>query len=171
MASTPQPRPEDFAEGRPVVFRNAIVIPVDAPVILDGDVLIKGETIEAVRPKLQVPEGTLEIDAKGGILVPGFVDTHRHMWQTALRGYGGDWALSQYFVFYYLQHGEVFPAGGHLRRQPAERARGRWTPASPRRWTGRDALRTTEFADAAMKAFEEIPGRFVLGYGNYLGAP
>ena len=33
------------------------------------------------------------------------------------------------------------------------------------------ALRTPEYADAAVKAFEEIPGRFVLGYGNYLGAP
>src|SRR5690606_649136 len=33
------------------------------------------------------------------------------------------------------------------------------------------ALRIPEYADAAMKAFEEIPGRFVLGYGNYLGAP
>jgi 5-methylthioadenosine/S-adenosylhomocysteine deaminase len=23
------------------------------------------------------------------------IDTHRHMWQTALRGYGADWTLSQ----------------------------------------------------------------------------
>ncbi|MFX9127570.1 hypothetical protein ABTN71_19335, partial [Acinetobacter baumannii] len=33
------------------------------------------------------------------------------------------------------------------------------------------ALRTPDYADAAVAAFREIPGRFVLGYGNYLGAP
>ena len=170
MAATPAPRPDDFTEGRPVVFRNAIVIPVDGPVILDGDVLVKGELIESVGPNLEVPEGTLEIDAKGGILTPGFVDTHRHMWQTALRGYGGDWALSQYFVFYYLQHGEVFRPediyAGNLLSALESVDTGVTTTLD---WS--HALRTPEYADAAMQAFDEIPGRFVLGYGNYLGAP
>jgi cytosine/adenosine deaminase-related metal-dependent hydrolase len=111
--STPEPVPspsaDDFAPGRPIVFRNATVITVDSAGVLDNaDVLVMGDAIEAVGPRLEVPEGTLEIDASGGILTPGFIDTHRHMWQTALRGYGGDWALSQYFVFYYLQWGEVF---------------------------------------------------------------
>src|SRR6478736_3840867 len=129
--STPEPAPaphaDDFATGRPIAFRNATVITVDSAGVLDhADVLVVGDRIEAVGPGLEVPEGTVEIDASGGILTPGFIDTHRHMWQTALRGYGGDWALSQYFVFYYLQWGQVF---------------------------------------------REIPGRFVLGYGNYLGAP
>ena len=96
---------EEFASGRPVVFRNATVITVDSQGVLeDADVLIVGDTIAGVGPNLQVPDGTLEIDATGGIVMPGMIDTHRHMWQTALRGYGGDWALSQYFVFYYL-HG------------------------------------------------------------------
>ena len=40
--------------------------------------------------------------------MPGMVDTHRHMWQTAMRGYGADWTLTQYFVWYYLEHGRRF---------------------------------------------------------------
>ena len=36
------------------------------------------------------------------------IDTHRHMWQTAMRGYGADWTLTQYFVWYYLEHGKKF---------------------------------------------------------------
>ncbi|MEF3007191.1 hypothetical protein V3474_29030, partial [Pseudomonas aeruginosa] len=32
-------------------------------------------------------------------------------------------------------------------------------------------LRTPEYGEAALQALREIPGRFVLGYGNYLGAP
>ncbi|MCI4656696.1 amidohydrolase family protein [Cryobacterium zhongshanensis] len=169
--NTAAPHPEDFVAGRPFVFRNAIVITVDTPGVLENaDVLVNGETIEAVGSKLQVPEGTLEIDASGGILMPGMIDTHRHMWQTALRGYGGDWALSQYFVFYYLQHGEVFRPediyAGNLLSALESVDTGVTTTLD---WS--HALRTPEYADAAMKAFEEIPGRFVLGYGNYLGAP
>ena len=40
--------------------------------------------------------------------MPGMIDTHRHMWQTAMRGYGADWTLTQYFVWYYLEHGKAF---------------------------------------------------------------
>ena len=40
--------------------------------------------------------------------MPGMIDTHRHMWQTAMRGYGADWTLTQYFVWYYLQWGKSF---------------------------------------------------------------
>ena len=68
-----------------------------------ADVLVAGERIAAVGPGLEVPDGTAEIDAAGGIVMPGMIDTHRHMWQTAMRAYGADWTLSQYFVWYYLE--------------------------------------------------------------------
>ena len=100
----------DFTSGRPIVFRNATVLTMDdAHRVLHGaDVLITGDRITAVGPSLQVPEGTAEIDATGGILMPGMIDTHRHMWQTAMRGYGADWTLTQYFVWNYLQWGKSF---------------------------------------------------------------
>jgi predicted amidohydrolase YtcJ len=87
----------DLVPGRSVVFRNATVLTLnDAHDVLDGaDVLVTGERIAAVGPNLAVPEGTAEIDAAGGILMPGMIDTHRHMWQTAMRGYGADWTLTQ----------------------------------------------------------------------------
>ncbi len=44
----------------------------------------------------------------GGIVMPGMIDTHRHLWQTAMRGYGADWTLTQYFVWYYLESGKLF---------------------------------------------------------------
>ncbi|RXZ51691.1 amidohydrolase family protein [Agromyces binzhouensis] len=166
-----RPRPEEFASGRPVVFRNATVITVDSQGVLENaDVLISGETIAGVGPKLEVPDGTLEIDASGGIVMPGMIDTHRHMWQTALRGYGGDWALSQYFVFYYLTWGEVFRPediyAGNLLSALESIDQGVTTTLD---WS--HALRTPEYGEAALQAFREIPGRFVLAYGNYLGAP
>jgi 5-methylthioadenosine/S-adenosylhomocysteine deaminase len=96
--------------GRPIVFRGGTVLPMDAArsVLSDTDVLVVGQRIEAVGQSLQVPEGTYEIDASGGLVMPGMIDTHRHMWQAAMRGYGADWTLTQYFVWYYLEHGKKF---------------------------------------------------------------
>jgi 5-methylthioadenosine/S-adenosylhomocysteine deaminase len=61
----------------------------DAHQVLSGaDVLITGERITAVGPSLQVPEGTAEIDATGGIVMPGMIDTHRHMCRRPCAGTG-----------------------------------------------------------------------------------
>jgi cytosine/adenosine deaminase-related metal-dependent hydrolase len=38
------------------------------------------------------------IDASGKIVMPGFVDTHRHVWQTQLRTVAVDWTLYDYLV-------------------------------------------------------------------------
>jgi cytosine/adenosine deaminase-related metal-dependent hydrolase len=99
-----------FENGRPVVLRGGTVLTMDATrtVLPQADVLVVGNTIAEVGPALAVPDGTVEIDATGGIVMPGMIDTHRHMWQTAMRGYGADWTLTQYFVWYYLEHGKTF---------------------------------------------------------------
>ena len=91
--------PDEVAAGRPVVLRGGTVLTMDDAhtVLTDADVLVTGERIAAVGPRLQAPDGALEIDASGGIVMPGMIDTHRHMWQTAMRAYGADWTLTQYF--------------------------------------------------------------------------
>src|SRR5581483_11443854 len=83
--------------GRPIVLRGGTVLTMnDAHDVLhDADVLIVGERIAEVGPGLETPGDAVEIDATGGIVMPGMIDTHRHMWQTALRGYGADWTLTQ----------------------------------------------------------------------------
>ncbi len=95
---------------RPLVFRNGTVLTMDGAkaVHRGADVLVEGERITAVGPSLPVPDGTVEVDASRGIVMPGMIDTHRHMWQTAMRGYGADWTLTQYFVWNYLNYGKVF---------------------------------------------------------------
>jgi cytosine/adenosine deaminase-related metal-dependent hydrolase len=100
----------DQASKPPVVLRGGTVLVMDdAGQVLQGaDVLVVDDRIAAVGPALEVPAGTVEIDASGGIVMPGMIDTHRHMWQTAMRGYGADWTLTQYFVWYYLESGKHF---------------------------------------------------------------
>ena len=139
-------------------------------VYLGADVLLTGQQIAAVGPKLEVPDGTLEIDASGGIVMPGMVDTHRHMWQTAMRGYGADWTLTQYFVWNYLQWGKSFRpqdiyAGNLLSAIEAIDA-GVTTSVD---WSHN--LHTIDHAEAAADALVEVPGRFVLAYGNIQAAP
>src|SRR5579883_606585 len=161
-----------FPSGRPVVFRNATVLTIDPSLgmIEGGDVLVTADRIAAVGRQLAVPDGTVEIDATDGILMPGMVDTHRHMWQTALRGFGADWTLTNYFQFYYLNWGKIFRpediyAGNLLAALEAVDA-GVTTTVD---WS--HGLQTIAHADAAADALEAVPGRFVLAYGNLLGAP
>ncbi|HYB85278.1 MAG TPA: amidohydrolase family protein, partial [Streptosporangiaceae bacterium] len=116
------------------------------------------------------PDGTAEIDATGGIVMPGMIDTHRHMWQTAMRGYGADWTLTQYFVWNYLQWGKSFRpqdiyAGDLLSAIEAIDA-GVTTSVD---WSHN--LQTVDHAEAAADALQEVPGRFVLAYGNIQAAP
>jgi 5-methylthioadenosine/S-adenosylhomocysteine deaminase len=162
----------EFTPGRPLVFRNATVLTMDnTHHVLEGaDVLVDGERIAAVGPALAVPDGTAEIDASGGIVMPGMIDTHRHMWQTAMRGYGADWTLSQYFVWYYLNWGKSFRpqdiyAGNLLSAIEAVDA-GVTTSVD---WS--HGLQTTDHADAAVDALTAVPGRFVLAYGNIQQGP
>ena len=167
--TTPQPRPSDR---QPIVFRNGIVLTLDDKhtAYEDADVLVIGETIAEIGPNLAVPEGAFEIDAKRGIIMPGMVDTHRHMWQTAMRAYGADWTLSQYFVWYYLQHGKHFRpqdywVGNAISALDAIES-GITTTVD---WS--HGLQSVEHGEAALDALISSPGRFVLGFGNIFAGP
>jgi cytosine/adenosine deaminase-related metal-dependent hydrolase len=156
----------------PTVLRRGLVLTMDNAhtVLPRADVLVVDDRIAAVGPDLSVPDGTVEIDASDGIVLPGMIDTHRHMWQTAMRGYGADWTLTQYFVWYYLESGRLFRpedvhAGNLLAAIEAVDA-GVTTCVD---WS--HGLQTTDHAEAAVEALRSVPGRFVLAYGNIQQAP
>jgi len=171
MATSSAPG-ESFDVDRPVVFRHGTVLTMDdaRSVLTDADVLVVGQRIEAVGRQLDVPEGTVEVDATGGIVMPGMVDTHRHMWQTAMRGYGADWTLTQYFVWNYLEHGRKFRPedihAGNLLSAIESVEAGVTTTVD---WS--HGLQTTDHAQAAVDALRSVPGRFVLAYGNIHAGP
>jgi cytosine/adenosine deaminase-related metal-dependent hydrolase len=155
-----------------VLLRGGTVLPMDASrsVLTGADVLVVDDRVAAVGPDLVAPDGALVVDATDGIVMPGMIDTHRHMWQTAMRGYGADWTLTQYFVWYYLDHGKLFRpedihAGNTLAAIEALDA-GVTTVVD---WS--HGLRTVDHADAAVDALEAIPGRHVLAYGNIQQPP
>jgi 5-methylthioadenosine/S-adenosylhomocysteine deaminase len=61
-----------------------------------GDILIEDDRIEAVGPNLDAADAQV-IDAAGDVVVPGFVDTHRHTWETSIRTSAPDYTLGAYF--------------------------------------------------------------------------
>lgn len=72
----------DLPQGT-AVLRGAKVITMRGnEVIEDADVVIRNNRIAAVgrRGSVETPAGATVIDVSGKTIVPGFVDTHSHMW-------------------------------------------------------------------------------------------
>ena len=59
------------------------------------DLLVEDGRIASVEASIEADAEV--IDAAGCLVAPGFVDTHRHTWQTAMRGVCADWTLTDYF--------------------------------------------------------------------------
>jgi 5-methylthioadenosine/S-adenosylhomocysteine deaminase len=154
------------APGRPLLIKGGCVLTLDRTIgdFETADVLIEGKTISAVRPNITAPNAEI-IDADRMIVMPGFVDTHRHMWQGILRNVLPDGSLEDYrdivqrtFGAKYtpddVYAGDLFSALGaidsgvtcvldwsHIHNSPAH-------------------------TDAAVKALFESGARAVFAYGN-----
>lgn len=61
-----------------------------------GDVLIEDGRIVSVAPSIETGDCEV-IDASGHLVLPGLVDTHRHNWQSLIRGICADWTLGDYY--------------------------------------------------------------------------
>lgn len=82
-----------------LLIKGGCVLTMDAELgdLPVADVLIEDERIEAVGVDLEVGDAEV-LDARGRIVIPGFVDTHRHTWETAIRGCAPNATLDDYFV-------------------------------------------------------------------------
>jgi cytosine/adenosine deaminase-related metal-dependent hydrolase len=72
--------------GRRLLIKGGAVMSMDDKVgnFAQGDVLVEGRKIVAVGRHLEA-HGAAVIDARGRIVMPGFVDTHHHLFETAVR--------------------------------------------------------------------------------------
>ncbi len=89
------------------VLKNGTVLAFDETtesinVLRDTSVLItdgKIATITDDLDNLSTPQDAEIIDVSGKIVSPGFVDTHRHMWQTAYRTLAPNPTVASYFLW------------------------------------------------------------------------
>jgi 5-methylthioadenosine/S-adenosylhomocysteine deaminase len=88
----------------PILLKGGTVMTLDPQLGLlqKGDVLIEGKKIKEIAPSINANGATQVIDASNTIVMPGFVDTHRHIWEGLLRNIGTDVPLegrSSYITF------------------------------------------------------------------------
>jgi cytosine/adenosine deaminase-related metal-dependent hydrolase len=84
--------------GTKTLIRGGTVITMD-PELGDlprGDILIEDGKIAGIEQ--QIDADAEVVDASGRIAIPGFVDTHRHTWEAAIRGCAPNATLDDYFV-------------------------------------------------------------------------
>ncbi|WP_174801252.1 amidohydrolase family protein [Martelella limonii] len=74
-------------KGQRTLIRGGIVMSMDQAVgdFERGDILLEGSKIVEIGPSIEASDAIV-IDAAGKIVMPGFIDTHHHQFETALRG-------------------------------------------------------------------------------------
>lgn len=77
--------------GRRILLRGGHVMSMDPTVgnFETGDVLIEGRRIVDVGASIDAGDAEV-VDATGRVVMPGFIDTHHHQFETALRGWLAD---------------------------------------------------------------------------------
>ncbi len=96
-------------QGVDLIVSGGIVVTMDRAraIYQDGSVAVRGDSIVAVGPRAEI-EGRFKseqtIDARGGLVLPGFVNGHTHVPMTLLRGLHDDVTLNDWLYKY------IFPA-------------------------------------------------------------
>ena len=147
------------------LLKDGTIISMDATVgdFDRGDVLIDGGVIVEVAERIDAPDAVV-LDATDRIVMPGFVDNHRHTWQTAFRGVGADWTFADYLM---AIHGTLRP-----RYTPEDvfvgNLLGRLEALHSGVTTMLDWFHCAEgpdHADAAVAGLQDAPGRSIFCYG------
>lgn len=148
-----------------VLIHGGIVLTQDPELgeLAKGDVLIEDGTIAAVGRDLPA-DGARVIEAAGDIVIPGFIDTHRHTWETSIRTSAPDFALITYFSAI------LDKFAPHYRPEDVEAATlwGSLECINAGITTLVDwahIMNTPDHADASVKALKESGIRSVFAYG------
>ena len=84
---------ESFKGVGTLLIRGGLIVTMnDRFDIVEGDVSINGDRIAAIGPHITDPHDRT-IDARGGYVLPGLIQTHIHLCQTLFRGYADDLPL------------------------------------------------------------------------------
>jgi 5-methylthioadenosine/S-adenosylhomocysteine deaminase len=102
-----------LAQGTPesvdLIIRGGTVVTMDAArtILSEGSVAVRGDSIVAVGPQTEIDskyKGAQTIDARGRLVLPGFINGHTHVPMTLFRGLHDDVTLNDWLYKY------VFPA-------------------------------------------------------------
>jgi cytosine/adenosine deaminase-related metal-dependent hydrolase len=147
------------------LIRGGIVLTMDDSLgeLPEADVLIEGDRIVDVGPRLDAADANV-IDAAGDIVIPGFIDTHRHTWETSIRTCAPDYSLGTYFTGILDEFGPKYRAedvyAANLWGSLESINAGITTLVD---WS--HIMNTPEHGDAAIKGLQESGIRSVFAFG------
>ncbi|MBY0204913.1 amidohydrolase family protein [Paenibacillus cucumis (ex Kampfer et al. 2016)] len=101
------------------LLKNGCVLSMDARIgqYKRADVLIQDSLITAIQPNIEVSDADIEvIDASDMIIMPGLVDTHRHMWESLVKTAGTNWSLPVYLqnLYYGAMGSKLRPQDSYI---------------------------------------------------------
>jgi 5-methylthioadenosine/S-adenosylhomocysteine deaminase len=149
-----------------ILLRGGIVITSDSThgLLWPGDILIEDGRIAAIGPVIDAADAEI-VDVSGRIVLPGFVDTHRHTWQSIVRNIASDWTLTEYLIGLHSGLSRYF--------RPQDTYIGNYLGALEALDSGITTLVdwshnlfTPEHADAAIQALRETGMRAVFAHGG-----
>jgi 5-methylthioadenosine/S-adenosylhomocysteine deaminase len=149
-----------------VLIRGGHVLSMDPDIgdVHGGDILIEDDRIAEVAPSIDAGDAEV-IDASGCIVIPGFVDSHRHTWETVIRGIAPDVSLGGYFDIVLDQLAPAYRAqdvyAGNYRGSLEAIDAGVTTLLD---WS--HINNTPEHADEAIRGLRDARLRAVYCYGN-----
>lgn len=152
-----------------ILIKNGCVLTLDRELgnFRQGDVLVEGSRIVAVGPHLAAADAEV-IDASGMIVMPGFVDTHRHCWEGILRNIGTDVPLEgerSYLAFVLNQLAPAYrPEDVYIANLVSALGCIDAGITTVLDWSHIQA--TPEHTDAAIRALQEAGIRAVFAYGR-----
>ncbi len=148
-----------------ILIKNAVVLTMEpgAETLEGADVLVEGSRIARIGHDIEADAEV--IDGSAHIVLPGFVDTHRHTWESVIRHLGSDWTLGQYLT------GVHFGMSRHYR--PQDTYIGNLLGVAEALDSGITTLldwshnlETPAHADAAVQALFESGSRAVFAHGG-----
>ncbi len=148
------------------LIRKATVITaaVAGEVLTDTDILIENGVIAAIGKNLDAGDAEV-LDFAGRIVMPGFVDTHRHTWQSVVRDIASDWSLTEYLAGLHTGLSKYY--------RPEDTYAGNYLGALEALDSGITTLvdwshnlATPEHADAAINALQDSGMRAVFAHGG-----
>jgi cytosine/adenosine deaminase-related metal-dependent hydrolase len=153
------------------VVRGATVLTMDPAIgdLATGDVHVRDGVIVAVAPSISASQGDF-VDGRGTICMPGFIDTHWHLWTSVCRA----------MIRFDDPKRSYFPVtnavGGHFTPEDSYRSvrlglvEALYAGATTvHNWAHN--IRSPEHADAELRAMRDVGVRGRLAYGTPQGYP
>jgi 5-methylthioadenosine/S-adenosylhomocysteine deaminase len=151
--------------GRSILIKGGCVLSLDKEVgdFEKADVLVEGKKISAVKPNISAPNAQV-IDASKCVVMPGFIDTHRHMWEGFLRNSLPDGSLADYIALIQKKFGANYvPEDAYIANLLSTLGCIDCGVTTVLDWS--HIQNSPEHTDAAIKGLQESGVRSVFAYG------